>query len=70
MVSDADSDTNARQPVDNPDIDLQHRVYEMDTHTYRNTDVEELPDYAGYRELIREQIEYTCLLDRYSTDRA
>ena len=69
MASDADLDTNARQPVDNPDIDLRHRVYEMDTHTPRNTDVEELPDYAGYRELIREQIEYTCLLDRYSTDR-
>lgn len=27
------------------------------------------PDYAGYRELIREQIEYPVLLDRYSSDR-
>ena len=69
MNADVDSDTNARQAVDNPDTDLQHPVYELDTHTHRNTDVEELPDYAGYRELIREQIEYSCLLDCYPTDR-
>ena len=69
MEPDADTDTNARQTVDILDIDNQQPVYGMDTHTPRNTDVGELPDYAGYRELIREQIEYSCLLDRYPTDR-
>ena len=69
MKPDADPDTNARQTVDNPDTSAIRNGYVMDTHSHRKTDVEMLPDYAGYRELIREQIEYACLLDRYPTDR-
>ncbi len=68
MEPDADSDTNARQTVDNPDAGAIRNEYVMDTHSHRKADVEMLPDYAGYRELIREQIEYSCLLDRYPTD--